>query len=351
MKNIFKAAGILILALISIKLVNVALLVISSPSDFGVAGGIFGLIVLVVFWTWLIRKMIKSQSSGGTASVNRTAIVGVIFLSTMVAGGCTRVNPGHAGIQVDLYGKNRGVQDYPLVTGMVWYNPISTDVLEYPIFVQTAIWTKDPKEGSSNNEEITFNSKEGLSISGDISLSYQLDRERVPAFYVKFRSDDLNSFTHGFLRNIARDSFQEIASRYDVGELYGPKKEEFIATVRTRINSQVKDIGVEIQQFGFIGAMRLPSGVEQALNAKIQATQDAIKAENQVRQAKAEADKTVATAEGAAKANEILTRSLNPTLIQWEQLQIQKKSVEKWNGALPQFAGGGTMPFIQLPTK
>ena len=122
------------------------------------------------------------------------------------------------------------------VTGMVWYNPITTTIKEYPTFVQTAVWTRDAHEGSANNEEISFNSKEGLVIFGDISLSYQLDMQKAPEFYVKFRSDDLNHFTHGFLRNIARDAFNEIASKYMVDELYGVKKEDFLREVRDRIN-------------------------------------------------------------------------------------------------------------------
>src|SRR3990167_2517569 len=94
-----------------------------------------------------------------------------IFLLTVLIGiisGCTRIDPGHVGIVVNYYGSNKGVSDFPAITGMVWYNPISTTVFEYPTFVQTAIWTKDKTEGSSLNEETTFNSKEGLVFSADI---------------------------------------------------------------------------------------------------------------------------------------------------------------------------------------
>lgn len=85
-----------------------------------------------------------------------------------------RIDPGHVGIVVDLYGGNKGVQAIPVVTGMNFYSPLMTDIFSYPTFVQTAVWTRSRDEGSPSNEEISFSSKEGLVITADVSLSYQL---------------------------------------------------------------------------------------------------------------------------------------------------------------------------------
>ena len=65
---------------------------------------------------------------------------------------------------------------------MNFYIPATTQIFEYPTYVQTAVWTKDVNEGSRMNEEVSFSSKEGLVITADISLSYQLVADRVPAF-------------------------------------------------------------------------------------------------------------------------------------------------------------------------
>jgi hypothetical protein len=45
-------------------------------------------------------------------------------------------------------------------------------------------------------------------------------------------------------------------------------------------------------------------------------------------------------AQGQAKANDALSRSITPILVQY-------KGVEKWNGILPQVSGGA-IPFIDL---
>lgn len=288
-------------------------------------------------WSWITPRRV-------------VAVFGAALLLATASGfvGCKRVEPGHVGIKVNYYGTDRGVQSYPIVTGMVWYNPVAETVLEYPTYVQTAVWTRDRDEGSPINEEISFNTKEGLVITADVSLSYQITHDKIPAFYVKFRSDDLNRFTHGFMRNVARDAFNEEAASYTAEEVYASKKEEFLTRVRDRINRTVSPYGPQLEQMGFIGAPRLPQNVVDALNSKIQATQIAQRVENELRAAEAEAKKRIAAAEGEARANRVLSESLNEKLLQWRQLELQGQALGRWNGQLPQYTGSQAIPFIQV---
>jgi len=273
--------------------------------------------------------------------------IGLLMIMLITIISCTVIPPGEVGIKVNRLGDNRGVQDLTLSTGLVTYMPGVSTVFAYPTFVQTAVWSANDQEGRKNvNDEIVFNTKDGMVIKCDISLSYQLDAKKVPEFYVKFRTDDLDVFTHGFLFNVARDAFNETASSYTLEEIYGAKKEEYINTVKEKVNKQIKTFGVELQQFGFLGKLRLPDTVETAINGKMQANQDALKVQNQVAQAKAEAQKIIASAEGTAKANQLIASSISPALIQWEQLQIQRKNIDKWNGGLPYFMAGNSTPFM-----
>ncbi len=273
--------------------------------------------------------------------------------------GRTVVNPGHVGIVVNSYGQDRGVESYPKVTGVVWYNPFTTSVLEYPTFVQNAVWTHSLTEGKAVNEEITFTNADQMQIAADISLAYHLNGERVPAFYVKFRSDDINTFTHGFLRNLAREKFDSVAGKYKIESIMGDNA-PFLKQVRDDLQKELDPIGVQLDQFGIIGAPRPPPAVQEAINGKVKATQDAQRGENELRSISAQAKKDAAKAEGEANAaiakargeatsNEIVTRSLTPALLDWRRLDIQQNSIAKWNGVLPVYSGG-SVPLIQLPT-
>ena len=281
-------------------------------------------------------------------------------MAAIFAAGCaTRIGPGNVGIKVDLAGSQRGVEDLPIRTGWVFYNPAGSKVVEYPTFVQTAKWTHDLNEGRPINEELSFNTLQGLTVYGDISLSYHLDPAKVPAFYVKFRSDDIDQFTHGFLRNVARDSMNRVAANYTVEEIMGEKKPEMEQRSREELQSEVKDIGVVIEQFGFIGSPRPPESVVAAINAAQQAKYIAQQKQNELLQSQADAAKQVAAAEGQAKSqiaiaqgeaesNRLRAASISPQIIEWQKLAVTDRWIERWNGSMPQVEAGGQIPGMLL---
>src|SRR6266852_6988246 len=168
----------------------------------------------------------------------------------------TRIEAGHVGVEINLAGKQRGASEIPVRTGWVVYSPLSTQIIELPTFVQTVKWTKDTNEGHPVNEEMGLNSKEGMEIYVDVSLSYAIDPAKAPDFYVKYRVDDLDRFTHGILRDIVRNSLNEVASTYVVEDIYGEGKAQFLHKVEALIEQKVAPVGVGVQQFGFIGAPR-----------------------------------------------------------------------------------------------
>jgi regulator of protease activity HflC (stomatin/prohibitin superfamily) len=351
-----RVVTLIVSALITLPVLSIAYALLSAASDLRVALGCAMLIGIGVGWYSLLRDVIRLSAP----QVRRWIGVMILFLTAVSVSACGRtiVEPGHVGIQVDYYGQDRGVESYPKVTGVVWYNPVTTKVLQYPTFVQTAVWTHNINEGNPFDESISFTTSDQMQVAADVSLAYHLTSDRVPAFYVKFRSDDLRTFTHGFLRNLAREKFDAAAGRYKIEQIMGDNA-PFLKDARTMLQADLDPIGVQLDQFGLIGAPRPPQQVIEAINAKVQATQNAIRVENEVRQAKAQAEKNVAEAEGQAraaiaraegdaKANQVLSSSITPTLVEWRKLEIQQHAIEKWNGNLPTYSGN-TVPFLSLP--
>lgn len=278
-------------------------------------------------------------------------LLALLIIASALSAACTRVGPGYVGIRISMAGDNRGVDAAPAVTGWTFYNPALTSVYEYPTFVQTAVWTKDPGEGHPSNEEITFTNMDKMLVAVDVNLSYHLQPEKVPAFYVKFRSDDLSAFTYGYLHNVARDTFNTHAGKYGINQIMGDNA-SFLADVRQELQNQLTPIGVVIDQFGIIGAPRPPQAVIEAINASVHATQLATQKQNELVQVDADMAKersktdtyarnTLVAAEAQAKANQEIAKSLTAEL-------VELKRLEKWNGILPTVTGGST-PFINIP--
>lgn len=86
----------------------------------------------------------------------------IALMALMSFSSCERVDAGHEGILVNLYGSDRGVDDVSLVTGMVWYNPFTQNVFEYPTFVQTVDYPAfkiNAKDGSEFMVDLTISLK------------------------------------------------------------------------------------------------------------------------------------------------------------------------------------------------
>ena len=273
----------------------------------------------------------------------------------------TRIDAGHVGVEVVLSGSQRGASEIPIRTGWVFYSPIRSQIVEFPTYVQTVKWTRDVNEGRASNEEMSFNSKEGMNIFSDVSLSYAIEPRRVPDFYVKYRVTDMDQFTHGILRDTVRNSLNEVASTYTVEQIYGEQKTAFLEQVQRRIQAQLDPVGIGIQQFGFIGAPRVPDVIASAITSKAQAIQDAERARNELAKTQAEAAKQVAEAEGEAKSsvtraqgeaesNRIRQGSISPQLLQLRTLENQRALIDRWNGQLPSVeTGNGSGMMLQLP--
>ena len=287
-------------------------------------------------------------------------LFGAVALSFLT--GCDRVEPGYVGIRVNQWGSQKGVNDFPLVTGGVVYNPITEDIYKFPTFMQNAVWTKENTSGSPGDDSVTFNSIEGAVINADIALAYTFVADKVPSIFVEFRQSP-DVITHGFMRNEINNEFNRIASTMKASDIFGEKKQFLLDNVRSNVNVKLGPKGFKFELISFHGGLRVDQSVQSRINAVLEASQRAIEAETKVKQSKAEADQAIEKARGEkesniakaegeaksialkaeaqAKANLVLAQSLTPSLVQYEALQ-------KWDGKLPVYNGGGVVPFINL---
>jgi regulator of protease activity HflC (stomatin/prohibitin superfamily) len=273
---------------------------------------------------------------------------GLILLLILIPNMVTYVNPGYVGIVIHRAGG--GVDPKPLGPGLHMRNPLTTGIEEYPIFMQTLVLTKGSTEGSPSNDEINVNSKEGQPLSLDVSMSFELDADKAPYLYTSFRRD-IASIQHTYVKQTIRQALQEVIGNEEIAAVIGPKKAEAVSEAQKRIAEALAPYGFDVKQFT-INELRAPDAVIQAINQKNVMQQQALTAQNELQknQFQAQGDsikaagraKAILTeAEAQARANELLSRSITPTLVQYEM-------AKRWNGQMPQVSGSA-MPMIQLP--
>ena len=270
----------------------------------------------------------------------------LLMVSFLGLSGCMeKVPAGHVGVKVYLLGKSKGVDSEELGVGRYWIG-INEELYLFPTFQQNYVWTKSAHEGADKDESITFQTKEGMDCNADLGITYHINPSKVTTIFQKYRKG-VAEITDIYIRNQVRDALVEEASSLAVEEVYGVGKTELIKKVQGRVQSQLKDTGIEVDKLYWVGSVRLPETVLAALNSKVGATQKAQQRENELREAEAQAKKTIAEAEGRARANAILSSSITSQVIEYKKMENEARRIEKWDGKLPKVQGGNT-PFINL---
>lgn len=292
----------------------------------------------------------RGDTGGGGSTVLKlvAAAALLLLLVLLLKPTVTYIEPGHVGIVIHRGGG--GVDAQPLGPGFHLRNPIMTQIKEYPTFMQNLVLTKEPTEGSENNDEINVNSVEGQPLSLDVSMSFELRPDRVPALYQTFRTD-VAVIAHGFIKQAIRQSLQEVVGSEEIAQILGPKKAETVTATQARLQKRLDPYGIEVKQFT-INDFRAPKTVMDAISLKNVMQQSALTAQNELQkntfQAQGDSIKAAGRskailleAEAQAKANELLSRSITGSLVQYEM-------AKRWNGQMPQVTGGA-MPMLQLP--
>lgn len=258
------------------------------------------------------------------------SIFATLFLITCCCTSCyTRVDAGHEGIKVNLYGDSKGVDDVELVTGAVWYNPITTAVYEYPTFVQTVDYAP-----------FDINAKDGSKFTVDPTININLIPGTAAATFKKYRKP-MYEVIHDVLKTHIVNAYRVKLNSYTTDELVS-KREEFERAVEDYLRDVLLKENFELGEM--TSGLKYPESLERSITAKNEAVQNALRIENEVAAIEAEAKKKIAEANGSAEAlritadaeayyNRTVSASLSTNL-------VNMKALEKWDGKTPIVSGG-----------
>ena len=194
-------------------------------------------------------------------------------------------------------------------------------------------------------KEIDAASKEYQMVKLTGMMNFHIDPSYVNDLYQKVGLD----FANKVIDPAFNDFVKEVVPIYQITEIL-PKREEIRKRAMTKLGTTLARYHIIVDDIYFAN-IRFSPEYEKAIEAKQVAQQQVetqrqvlfqreIEAQQKVATAKGEAESILVVAQGQAKANDALSRSISPILVQY-------KSIEKWNGILPQVSGGG-IPLIDL---
>ncbi len=193
--------------------------------------------------------------------------------------------------------------------------------------------------------QIDASSKEYQNVKMTGMMNFHIDPAYVNDLYQKVGLD----FADKVIDPAFNDFVKEVVPTYPIGEIL-PKREEIRKRAMDKLGENLSRYHIIVDDIYFAD-IRFSSGYEGAIEAKQVAQQQVetqrqvlaqreIEAQQKVATAKGEAESILVVAQGQAKANDALSKSITPILVQY-------KGIEKWTGVLPQVSGGA-VPFVDL---
>jgi len=231
----------------------------------------------------------------------------------------------------------------------LWWGSVEKRImgegLNFMVPVAESVIKVDVKVRPHPFKEIDASSKEYQNVKMTGMMNFHIDPAYVNDLYQKVGLD----FADKVIDPAFNDFVKEVVPTYPIGEIL-PKREEIRKRAMTKLGDNLSRYHIIVDDIYFAN-IRFSPEYEGAIEAKQVAQQQVetqrqvlaqreIEAQQKVATAKGEAESILVVANGQAKANDALSRSITPILVQY-------KGIEKWNGILPQVSGGA-VPFVDL---
>jgi prohibitin 2 len=183
-------------------------------------------------------------------------------------------------------------------------------------------------------------SKDLQAVATSVALNYSLDPKWVAWVYKNIGDD----FKNRIIDPAVQEAVKAVTARYNAENLISERdivKGELIREITMRLEqSHILVTAVSLTNFAF------SADFTKAVEDKVVATQQALKAQNDLATRKFEADQTVVTATAAAEAIRIQAQAIQS---QGGAAYVQLQAIQQWDGKLPvNMYGSAPVPFINI---
>ncbi len=255
----------------------------------------------------------------------RLALIGVaillgIFILVNLLSFFTVIEPGERGILLQ-FGTIQGIYE----PGLHFQVPIINTVVKMDVRTQ------------KSQVQVNAASKDLQSITSTVALNYHIDPLKVDKLYQQVGT----MYEERIISPAIQESVKAATAQFTAEELI-TKRAMVKEDIKGKLSERLSTSYVVIDDFSIVD-FNFSDEFNRAIELKQTAVQTALKAENDLRRIEIEAKQKIETAKAEAESIRIQGEALKQN-----QDLVKLKAVEKWNGILPTYMMGNTVPFIQL---
>ncbi len=286
--------------------------------------------VIALFCYWLRRRVHKDQIKEKKEETKMGNTLRIVLLLALAGGltGCgwEQIDPGHRGVKV-VWGEV-SMKDGSMPEGLYFYNPISTTI--YDIDVRTQRW----------DLKLNTYTKDVQQANITLTVNYRPKADKVHVLFKEVGK----TWDSIILPPAVEGELKKVVGQYDAVDLIAHRakatKEVQQSIADSLISNDVVVSRVEMVNIQFLKEF------EKAVEDKVIASQKAVEEANRTKQVREQASQKIIDAEAVAKSMQI-----RATALQQNAKLVEYEAVQRWDGKLPQYVFGNSVPFINLDKK
>ena len=248
----------------------------------------------------------------------------ILFILFLTAGPFRTVPAGNVGVK-DFFGS---VSSSTLSPGIGIVLPLTS-------VVRMSVQTQEIKEVAE------VPSQEGLILSLETSLLFQLDPAKAVEIYRTVGSDYIGTIVEPQFRSAIR----EITASYEAKALYSAEREKIAGEIFTLFRRIAGDRGIIVQQV-LLRKIGLPPVVANAIQEKLRREQEAEQMKFVLQKEQQEAERKRIEAQGVADFQRIVAQGISPQLLEWKGIEATEKLAASANSKIVVIGNSKGLPLI-----
>ena len=211
---------------------------------------------------------------------------------------------------------------------------IKAPMIDRPTRIEIRVRKATAESGAS--------SKDLQIVHTEIALNYSVNPSAVADVYRQLGRD----WEHRVVEPALHETFKAVTAHYTAEDLIA-KRAQVSEGITTELRNRLSVYGLKIESVSLTD-FDFSDEFNRAIEAKVTAEQNALKARRDLERIQTEAEQRVAQAEGEARALRSQRAEITPELLKLKEIENQRIALEKWNGQLPQYVGATPIPFISV---
>lgn len=277
-------------------------------------------------------KRIEEQNQGFSPGKIIVPIVALVVIVWLLAATIVIIDAGERGVLL-TWGE---AQETPLEAGLHFKTPIQQEVVHVDVRTQKVV-----ADASAASKDLQI-------VTTEVALNYHVAPGAVAFVYKELGG----AYAQRIIDPAIQESVKKATAKFTAEELI-TKRELVKDAIDIELDERLRKFNIIVDETS-ITNFEFSSGFAAAIEFKVTAEQQALKAENDLKRIEVEAEQKIAQAHGESEAIlKVAHAEAEAIRIKGEALQQNPKLVDleavyAWNGNVPMITGGGTVPFIDM---